>query len=242
MTVAVALALGAFFLPQEAPLLWTTPAADTADLLYLEVTVASDREGNLLVFPEIGERFAAFHAIQLPLAPSTTAYTYTFPLPDSPIRALRLHLPPGGGTFRIERMRVFARRGDEVRRADFSRLVALQQVQQVNSLDGGIEIVTARSADDARLRIDFEVPLLATRAAVRNWERAAGSIAYLSTLLWLGLMAVAFGVDPALRARRAALRVAAFFALISVLFAVVGHRSFLREAVRVTMFQSAQQP
>lgn len=114
--LAVLAAAGAFCLPQKVkvPLEFYPLNHPGDDILYLEITCASDKAGFVTIWYDTTEGLNEFDSFRWAISPTHQAFTYTFPLPDAPIVALRLDPPAYGGTLTVTQLRIVDRKGREI--------------------------------------------------------------------------------------------------------------------------------
>src|ERR1035437_3197901 len=88
--LAVLIAAAAFFVPQKIPLEYYPLNNPSSGLQYLEITCAANVTSETQFYLDFGRVFGELECIPLPIGPSEMAFTYTFPLQDAPLIALRL--------------------------------------------------------------------------------------------------------------------------------------------------------
>jgi hypothetical protein len=226
---AFVLAAGGFLLPQSVPLVWYPLNHPGDDILYLEITCASDVTGNVQIKYDVG-LFGSrpFDQIDWPISPTTQTYTYTFPLPDAPIVEMRVS-PPKGGTLTIRRLRIIDRRGQEYRRFTADLFRPQHQIAAIKPIPNGWQIISAKNASDPYARIEMYSPILASGAAHRNLLRCLLSWGYLSLMLWIILLAGLFTFFRPQRWRELFGPVG-FMAGLALMFSVVGNRGLIKNS------------
>ncbi|HYC71324.1 MAG TPA: hypothetical protein VEB66_08970 [Opitutaceae bacterium] len=205
------------------------------DVLYLQLTCASDAAGHVQVFYSTTAGINERESIHWPISATTQAFTYTFPLPDAPITELRLDPPGGGATLTIRDMRVIDRRGVEHRRFTRTMFVPVQQVAAVAAAEDGWRITSAPGSNDPFLRVELPAPILAKGRDHRNLLRCLLSAGYLAGMLWLLLLAVFSAFTWPKSGREFAASVA-YLALLAALFALVGNRGLIRNSLRYARY------
>lgn len=241
MAFAGALAVGGFFLPQEVPLEWYPLNEPGEDILYLELTCASDKDGDVKVYYNATRGINELHTIYFPISPTEQTFTYTFPLLDAPIVELRLDPVADGGTLTVSRMRILDRRGDEVRRFTRDMFVPVQQVASVIPADDGWKITSVPGSNDPFLRVELPSPILAKDRDYRNFLRCVLSTSYLAGMLFILLLAVffAFTRPQSWRELPAPL---AYLALLAILFSFVGNRGLIRNSIHFARYEAPPVP
>jgi hypothetical protein len=230
--LAAGLAALGFALPQKVPLEYRPLNDPSQGLQYLEVTCAADSPGTVEILLDTGRGFNPVDAIRWPVAPSETAYTYTFPLADAPLAGLRLVPFKGGsGTLVIRGFRIIDRVGREIHRFSGSDFRPTHQIAAVSPVAGGWEIATLPDATEPYSDVRLGRPLVAEGMGLRNLQRCLLSWSYLSLMIWILLLAVYAALRCA-SGFRGALRACAFLALAALLFAAVGNRGLIRNSIR----------
>ncbi len=232
------LAAAAFFLPQEVPLEYYPLNEPGNDILYWEISFAStDFTGNTFLRYDVGKGFNDLHSIQIPIAPTERTYTYTFPLLDAPITALRMDPADKQGEIRIRQMRIIDRRETEIRRFTKDDMMPASGIASIFPLEEGWKIVTAADAHDPYLRIRLDAPLVAHGLNHRNFLRSLYSWSYLALMLWIILLAVYFTF---LRHRdwRTLAKSVSFLALLALAFSAVGNRGLIRNSWAYSRFEA----
>jgi hypothetical protein len=230
--LAAGVAAAAFLLPQEVPLEYYSLNNPSGGLQYLEITCASNVQGETQFYLDTGRGFNELEKIRLPISPSQSAYTYTFPLPDAPLLNLRLDpFLSGEGELTITNFRIINRRGDEIHRFIREDCQRSNQIDAILPTSDGWKLVVKAQASDPYSQIKLSQPIVPVGMNERNLKRCLLSWSYLSLMLWILLLAVYF----ALRRHdgfRTVLRVGAFLAILAVLFSLVGNRGLIKNSIR----------
>lgn len=232
------LAAAAFFLPQEVPLEYYPLNEPGNDILYWEISFAStDFTGNTFLRYDVGKGFNDLHSIQIPISPTEQTYTYTFPLLDAPITALRMDPADKQGEIRIRQMRIIDRRETEIRRFTKDDMMPASGIASVFPLEEGWKISTAADVHDPYLRVKLDTPLVAQGLNHRNFLRSLYSWSYLGLMLWIILLAVYFTF---LRHRdwRTLAKSVSFLALLALAFSAVGNRGLIRNSWAYSRFEA----
>ena len=237
---AVAVAAVAFLMPQEAPLVFYPLNNPSRGVLQLEITCASTVTGTTQVFLDSGKGFNEGETISWPIAPSSQAYTYTFPLPDAPLLGLRIDpFDSGPGEFTVTNCRIIERHGTEIRRFTVDDLRDTNQIKEVASVPGGWKLVAA--GGDPHVSLDFPAPIVPERMNLRNLQRCLLSWSYLALMLWILILAVYFALVRDNWGRQTVMA-AAFLAGIAMLFALVGNRRLIKESIHHANFRAPAGP
>lgn len=241
--VSLGVAMFGFLLPQKIPLEYCPLNNPSSGLQYLEITCAANTTDLVKVSLDTGRHFNDFETIQWPISPSDMAYTYTFPLPDAPIRKLRLapfETKPGELT--ITNFRIINRRGQEIcrfARNDFQRSYQIAAIMPVN---GGWKIVTNLNATNPFSDIKLGRPLIAEGMNERNFARCVLSWSYLSLMIWILLLAFHFvlkighPVSSIFPSFRFFVFPILFLAFIAILFSAVGNRGLIKNSIRYALY------
>jgi hypothetical protein len=192
--LAVAVAVIAFLLPQEAPLAYYPLNNPSAGLLLLEITCSASATGETQIFYDIGRGFNQLDSIRIPISPSSQPFTYTFPLPDAPIVAMRLNPLNCPGEFTITNFRIVNRRGEMIRRMILGDFQPTNEIAAIAPVAGGWKLVTTPAAKEPFSRIELHEPIIAKDMNVRNLQRCVLSWGYLALMLWILLLAVYFAL------------------------------------------------
>lgn len=232
---ALGLAAGAFLLPQEVPLVWYPLNNPGQDILYLEISCAADKTGDVQIFYNTTGGINQLESIYFPISPTAQTYTYTFPLPDAPLTELRLDPVAAGGALTVRQLRIIDRRGTEIQRFTKDSIVPLHQIAGVTPLAEGWKIISEPDSNDPFARIQLNTPLIAKGINHRNFLRCLYSWSYLSLMLWILLLAVLF-VFYRPRGWRDGFLHLAFMAAIALMFSAVGNRGLLKNSVRHARF------
>lgn len=237
---AVAVAAIGFLLPQEVPLEYYSLNNPSSGLQYLEITCAADTSGMVQIFLDTGRGFNGIEEIKIPISPTETAYTYTFPLADAPLIGLRLEpFEHGAGALTITNFRIINRRNEEIRRFARTEFQPSHQIAGVEAVPGGWKVVTAPNANGPYSDIRLARPIVAEGMNHRNFQRCLLSWGYLSMMIWILLLAAYFALRPFTTAR-GMLRSCAFLLFIAVLFSAVGNRGLIGNSVRFAMFDATR--
>lgn len=228
--IAAVAAVGAFFIPQEIPLEYYPLNDPGTDINYLEISVASDKDGYVQIFYDATRGMSEFTSIRFPIGPSKQSYTYTFPLPDAPITEMRIDPPSAGATLFILQMRIINRRNEEIRRFTRDGFQPLNQISSINPADDGWTIVSTPDSDDPMALVPLAAPLTPVGMNHRNLLRCLLSTGYLSMMLWIILLAVYFAFDRPEPWRVIAASMG-FLAFLAVVFAFVGNRGLIRNSI-----------
>jgi hypothetical protein len=235
---AVTVAVVAFLLPQEAPLVFYPLNNPSKGIVQLQITCASSVTGTTRIYLDSGHGFNERETIAWPIAPSSQPYTYTFPLPDAPLCGLRLDpLDSGPGEFTITNLRLIERHGDEIRRFSRDSFAVLHNIEAPVPLSAGWKFIMA-TAEDPYACLAFPSPVIPEGMNARNLQRCLLSWGYLALMLWILLLAAYFALIRG-RPWRDIARSAAFMAGISLLFAAVGNRGLIADSIRSARFHPA---
>ena len=188
------MAVIAFLLPQEAPLAYYPLNNPSAGLLLLEITCSASATGETQIFYDIGRGFNQLDSIRIPISPSSQPFTYTFPLPDAPIVAMRLNPLNCPGEFTITNFRIINRRGEIIRRMIQDDFQPTNEIAAIAPIAGGWKLVTTPAAKEPFSRIELHEPIIAKGMNVRNLQRCLLSWGYLALMLWILLLAVYFAL------------------------------------------------
>lgn len=236
VTCAIVFASLAFFLPQPAPLVWYPLNRFDPDALYLELTCRADQPGQIEVFygtttPRRQE------LIRIPIAPTSQAFTYAFPLVDAPLTFLRLDPVAHGATTDVRRLEIINGAG-EVRHAfSAADLAPVREIDSVTPQNGGWLIKTLPHATDPQLQAELTEPIIAPGTLRRNLQRCLLSTGYLGLLAWILLLSVHLAFHRA-TPWRAHLAPVAFVTLLALLFALIGNRGLIRASLRSALAQA----
>lgn len=224
-----------FLLPQEVPLEWYPLNNPGTDINYLEISCASNVNGNVEIRYDAG-RFGnrPFDNITIPISPTTQTFTYTFPLPDLPIVELRV-LPPKDGELTIRQMRIINRRNEEIRRFTRDLFRIQHDIAAIEPLPEGWKMIAAPGASSPSARIELFSPIVPVGMNHRNLLRCLLSTGYLAGMLFILLMAVLTATWRP-RGWREFFIHAGFMAGLAVLFAPVGNRGLIRNSVDFARF------
>lgn len=232
---AVTLAAIGFLLPQEVPLEWYPRNHPGTDIQYLEIACASNKNGTVQIFYDTTKGFNQLECIRWPISPTAQTYTYTFPLPDAPITALRFDPVGDGGTLTIRQMRIINRRGEEIRRFTRDMFAPTNHIAAISPAPDGWTITSMAGSTDPFARIELRSPILPVGINGRNLQRCLLSTGYLALMLWILLLAVLF-IFHRPRSWRELVPRLAFLAGLALLFALVGNRGLIRSSVRFARY------
>jgi len=233
----VALATIGFWLPQEIPLEYYPLDNPSSGLDYLEITCASNVQGEAAFYLDTGRGFNEFEKIRLPLGPSESAYTYTFPLPDAPLLNLRLDpFVSGAGELTIVSLRIINRRGDEIHRFARTDFELSHQIADLAVTKNGWRLTTSAKADDPYSQIRLAHPIVPAGMNGRNLRRCLLSWGYLALMLWIILLAAYLALRGHRESRREAAKACIFLAFIALLFSAVGNRGLIKNSLRIAHY------
>ena len=232
---ALALAIAGFLLPQEVPLEWYPLNKPGEDINYLEITCASDKNGEVHIFYDTGKGSNELDSIRWPISPTTQTYTYTFPLPDAPLNDLSLAPVANGGALTIRQMRIIDRRGTEMRRFTREMFSPIGNIAAITPLPDGWKIVSESNASTPGVHIKMDAPILATGINHRNFLRCLYSSSYLTLMLWILLLAVLFTFYRPHSWPDAGVHLG-FMAALALMFSLVGNRGLIKNSVRYSRF------
>jgi hypothetical protein len=229
-------AAGTFCIPQKVkvPLEFYPLNHPGDDILYLEITCASDKAGFVRIWYDTTEGLNEFDSFRWPISPTHQGFTYTFPLPDAPIVALRLDPPARGGTLTVTQMRIVDRKGQEIRRFTREMFGPLYQIAAIAPVANGWNITSALDAIEPKTSIAVSTPILSVGMNERNLQRCLLSTGYLALMLWILLLAVMFAFYRPTNAKSALIRIG-FMAGLALLFSLVGNRRLIRDAIHFAL-------
>jgi hypothetical protein len=235
LLVAAGVAVIGFLLPQEVPLEWYPLNNPGTDINYLEVSCASNVNGEVIIRYDVS-RFGnrPFDNITIPISPTTQTFTYTFPLPDLPIVELRIQ-PPKDGELTIRQMRIINRRNEEIRRFTRDLFRAEREIAGIEPLPEGWKIIAAPGASSSSTRIELFSHIVPVGMNHRNLLRCLLSTGYLAGMLFILLMAVLTATCRP-RSWRDFFLHAGFMAGLAVLFAPVGNRGLIRNSYHFSRY------
>lgn len=226
---SVILAAIGFGLPQEIPLVWYPLDDPSPGTVQVEISCASNTNGQMQIIYASGPRT---QTIDVLLFPTTTTYTYVFPLTDAPLTSLRIDpFLAGPGEFTVSSLRLIERHGTELVKFPISSVIPNNGIKSLEPIGSGWKVTAAADASDPGFTLQLPKAVIPAGMNQRNLQRCLLSTGYLAGMLWLILLTVltvflrGFGL-------RAVLRAAAFLALLSVMFAVVGNRGLIRESIQ----------
>lgn len=237
--LVVVLATVGFLLPQKIPLEYYPLNNPSSGLNYLEITCAANVQGDTDFYLDTGRGFNELEKIRLPIGPSQSAYTYTFPLPDAPLIGLRLDpFISGPGEFTISRFRIINRSGDEIHRFTKDDFQRSHQIEAIFPVANGWRLAITGKAEDPYSQIKLLRPIVPRGMNGRNFERCLLSWSYLALMLWILLLAVYFALRWPGDAR-VATKAGAFLAVIALLFSLVGNRGLIKNFLRCAHYAPA---
>jgi hypothetical protein len=193
--LAVAVAVSAFLLPQEAPLAYYPLNNPSDGLLLLGITCSASATGETQIFYDIGRSFNQLDSIRIPISSSSQPFTYTFPLPDAPIVAMRLNPLNCPGEFTITNFRIINRRGELIRRITRDDFEPADEIGTIAPIVDGWKLVNPFAAKASVFSIELREPIIAKGMNVRNLQRCLLSWGYLALMLWILLLAVYFALQ-----------------------------------------------
>jgi hypothetical protein len=234
--LAVAVAAIGFLLPQKVPLEYYSLNHPSSGLNYLEITCAANVQGETDVYLDNGRGFNELEKIRLPIGPSQSAYTYTFPLPDAPLFHLRLDpFVSGAGEFKITNFRIINRRGEEICRFTREDFQPTHQIDAIIPTGDGWKLVVGAQADDPHSQVQLSRPIIPQGMNGRNLRRCLLSSGYLALMLWILLLAVYFALRLH-RDGRAIARAVVALAFLALLFSLVGNRGLIKNSIHYAQY------
>ena len=236
---ALSLAIGAFFLPQEVPLVWYPLNDPGEDILYLELKCASNQDGDVKLYLNTTRGINELNTIYFPISPTEQTFTYTFPLFDAPITEIRLDPVAQGGTLTIDHLRIIDRRGVEYRRFTVDMLRDAAEISAITPTKEGWSITSTPESFDPRVMIELVSPIVAKGIDQRSVLRCLLSTSYLSLMLWILLLAVLFVFWRPSSWRDFFLHLG-FMASLAVMFAFVGNRGLIKNSWHYAQFVAAE--
>ena len=240
LVFAALLAIGAFFIPQKIALEWYPLNNPGDDIHYLEATLRTSNTGTIRLIYDCGFGFVDPYNITIPVAPSDMAFTYTFPLPDAPLRKLFIDPVDGSGELEFTRLRIINRREEEVRNFPPDEF-KISPGLKLEPTDNGWKLVADdKTSFDAGADIDF-LPVRPVGMTFRNVKRCLLSWSYLSFMLWLITLAIYFVFLNHHRGKDI-LKATAFLLLICCFMSVVGNRGLIKNTIRIAEFKPVKVP
>ena len=230
----------AFMIPQGIALEWYPLNHPGNDIHYLEATLRTSNTGKIRIVYDCGFGFVTPYDITIPVAPSDMAFTYTFPLPDGPMRKIFIDPVDAPGELEFTRLRIINRRDEEVR--DFlPDEFKISDGLQLQPTEQGWKLVAdEHTSFDAGADIDF-LPVRPRGMNFRNFERCLLSWSYLSFMLWLIVLAIYF-IFLSHRRGKDILRAIGFLLAICCLFSFVGNRGLIKNAFHTAKFKPVKIP
>ncbi len=229
---AATLAFVAFLLPQEIALEWYPLNEPGNDIHYLEVTMRASNTGTVRFVYDCGFGFVPPYDITVPIAPSDMAFTYTFPLPDGPLRKLFIDPPDAPGELEFTRLRIINRREEEMRNFFPDEFKVSPGLDLQRTEHGWKLVADANTSFDAGADIDFS-PIRPVGMNGRNFLRCLLSWSYLSFMLWLIVLAIYF-VFLSHRRGKDILKAVAFLLIVCCFFSFVGNRGLIKNAWHIS--------
>lgn len=237
---AFVLAALAFLVPQEIALEWYPLNNPGNDIHYLEVTMRSSNTGTLRFVYDCGFGFRPPYDITVPIAPSDMAFTYTFPLPDGPLRKLFIDPPDAAGEVEFTRLRIINRREEEVRNFSPDEFKLGPGLQLAPTEHGWKLIADKNTSFDSGADMDFSA-VRPVGMNLRNVKRCLLSWSYLSFMLWLIVLAIYFIFLNHLRGKDI-LKATAFLLAICACFSAVGNRGLIKNTHHISKKKPAAIP
>lgn len=236
---ALVAALG-FILPQEVPLEWYPLNEPGTDINYLEISCASNVNGEVQIRYDVGTfGNRSIDNIIFPISPTSQTFTYTFPLPDAPIVELKVR-PPKDGELTIRQMRIINRRNEEIRR--FSRdLFRVVNDVTIAPLAEGWKLIATPNAPAPATRIELFARIIPVGMRHRNLLRCLLSTGYLAGMLFIILLAVLTATYRPHSWKDFFIH-AGFMAGLAIFFAPVGNRGLIRNSVHFARYEAPPVP
>jgi len=238
--LAALAAAGAFCMPhnKKVPLQFYPLNNPGNNILYLEITCGSDKAGFVGIWYDTTEGLNEFDSFRWPISRTNQCYTYTFPLPDAPIVALRLDPPAHGATLTVTQMRILDRKGHEDRRFTRDMFAPLYQIAAITPLANGWNITSALDGIAPKTSIAVATPIVSAGMNSRNLQRCLLSTGYLALMFWILLLAVMSAFNQPADAKSALIRIG-FMAVLAVLFSAVANRRLIRDALHYALYVPA---
>jgi hypothetical protein len=228
--LVVVFATAAFFVPQEIPLEYYPLNNPSSGLQYLEITCAANVTSETQFYLDFGRGFNELDKIRLPIGPSEMAFTYTFPLQDAPLIALRIDpFTSGPGELTITNFRIINRREEELRRFNKDSFFGLNQIDSIVPLEKGWKFVIKADATDPYASVQLGRPVIPEGMNERNLKRCLLSTGYLAMMLWIILLAVFFALRL-FTSRREVLKACGFLLLMAAAFSIAGNRGLIKNS------------
>lgn len=236
----IILTIGAYFIPQGIALEWYPLNNPGNDIHYLETTLRTSNTGTIRILYDCGFGFVEPYSITIPVAPSDMAFTYTFPLPDAPIRKIFIDPPDAPGELEFTRFRIINRREEEVRNFSPDEFKISAGLQLLPTQHGWKLLADEKTSFDAGADVDF-LPVRPVGMTLRNLKRCLLSWSYLSFMLWLIVLAVYFVFLNHTRGKDI-LKATAFLLLICCCMSIVGNRGLIKNTKRIAYFKPVKVP
>jgi hypothetical protein len=234
----IAVTVAGFCLPQDVPLEYYPLNEPSAGTLYVEIVCEANVAGMVRLSLDTGRLFKDVDAIRWPVNPGGPC-TYTFPLPDAPIRRMRLApFETSAGELTVLSFRIIDREGRELRRFSIHNFQRSFQIAAIVPAGRGWRLVTNANATSPFSEIELHQALVPHGMNARNAKRCLLSWTYLTFMLGLMLLAVQaalrpgdslFGKGPP---PRSALRSALYLVLVAALFSAIANRGLIRDTAR----------
>ena len=231
---ATGVALLGFMLPQDIPLEYCSLNNPSSGLQYLEITCATNFTGLIVISLDSGKGFNDIEAIKWPISPSDTAYTYIFPLADTPLYRLRLSTLQASGALLITNFRIINRRGQEIHRIVKEDFIALNKTEEIVSASVGWKVVSIIPGQEHLSDIALRRPLVSEGMNERNFKRCIISWSYLALMIWILTLAVYFTLRPKGTVHSYA-SAFVFLAFLALLFSAVGNRGLIKNSTRYAL-------
>jgi len=232
---ALALAVVGFLLPQEVPLEWYPLNNPGQDINYLEITCAANITNETQLFLDYGRGFTDLDSIRIPISPSNQAYTYTFPLQDAPLKALRVNPFRAPGELLITNFRLINRRGEEQCHFNRTDFALSHEIDAVQPVPNGWKLVTTKGATEPFSLVNLPAPIVPVGMNHRNLLRCLLSTGYLTGMLLILLLAVLFTFHRPTSWRDFLAHVG-FMACLGAMFATVGNRGLIKNSIHSSRF------
>jgi hypothetical protein len=234
---AIAIALLGFLLPQDIPLEYCSLNNPSSGLQYLEITCAANFTGIIVIYLDIGKGFNEADLIKWPISPSTTVYTYTFPLLDAPLYRLRLSTLNALGELLIANCRIINRRGEEIHRFNTKDFMPLKNSVGYISSPSGLIVKATNNLQEHSNNIALNKLLIAEGMNERNFKRCLISWSYLSLMIWIINLAVFFTFFNG-GSVFSIIRVIVYLAFLAILFSAVGNRGIIVNSFKYALISN----
>jgi hypothetical protein len=234
----IGVAIICFMLPQDIPLEYCSLNNPSSGLQYLEITCAANFYGLIVISLDSGKGFNNFEAIKWTISPSDSAYTYIFPLADTPLYRLRLSTLQASGALSITNFRIINRRGQEIHRIVKEDFIGLNKTVEIVTTLVGWKVVSIIPGQEHLNDIAIRRPLVPEGMNERNLKRCIISWSYFALMIWILTLAVYFTLRPkgTVHSHASAFLFLAFLAL---LFSAVGNRGLISNSIRYALIADA---